>query len=289
MKRDRRAKDGMDMLLDTMCNTFGGVCFISLMVAILSAAAPKSADDAEAAASEAQLTDRETIALRNRRDSLKSAIAIQEDFVKNATTGVVTRAQLAKLLETARNNEEELRNLAKKRDEYLDELARLKTQSAYSRREAARLERLLAELENNAEKPLFDRRRAVRTPVERTLPNLRTIDVWIHRHRLYLMSDSRDVSFKDASDGERRKWECRIVPGGGVRLDEVFFERSEQWRKLKAWFGERSYVRIYSDTESFDELCLLRDALIHNKSMYNWHIHEEDTIKFVEGYDGNVE
>lgn len=289
MKRDRRAKDGMDMLLDTMCNTFGGVCFISLMVAILSAAAPKPSDDGEAAAVEARMTDRETIALRNRRDSLKSAIAIQEEFVKTATTGVVTKAQLAKMVETAKKNENELHRLAQRREEYLDELARLKTQSAYSRREAARLERLLKDLQNNAEKPLFDRRRAVRTPIERTLPNLRPVDVWIHRHRLYVFDNPSDVSRKETSLGGERRWECRIVPGGGVLLDEDFFEDSEQWRKLQARFGDRAYVRIYCDTGSFDELCLLRDALIHKKSMYNWHILEGDVIYFVEGYDGRVE
>ena len=40
MKRRTSPSGSMDMLLDTMCNTFGGVCFIALMVAILSAVVP---------------------------------------------------------------------------------------------------------------------------------------------------------------------------------------------------------------------------------------------------------
>ena len=41
MKSRRSSSGSMDMLLDTMCNTFGGVCFIALLVTLLSAIWPK--------------------------------------------------------------------------------------------------------------------------------------------------------------------------------------------------------------------------------------------------------
>ena len=43
--RSSTTAGSLDMLLDTMCNTFGGVCFIALMVAIISASLPANQDD----------------------------------------------------------------------------------------------------------------------------------------------------------------------------------------------------------------------------------------------------
>ena len=72
----------LDMLLDTMCNTFGGVCFIALMVAILTAMNPKGdGTEAEGDAEARMLVDKEVAKLTRQRDELKSAIAIQESFL----------------------------------------------------------------------------------------------------------------------------------------------------------------------------------------------------------------
>ena len=71
----------LDMLLDTMCNTFGGVCFIALMVAILSAMSPKQQDGSKTGmVTEQMLVDQEKARLVRRRDELKSAIEIQKSF-----------------------------------------------------------------------------------------------------------------------------------------------------------------------------------------------------------------
>lgn len=291
MRRRRQEMGGMDMLLDTMCNTFGGVCFIALMVAIISAATPKAADDSDGEQlTERQVVDKEIARLKQRRDMLKSAIEVQSEFVKNATTGVVMKAELAKMAGDVVGNEEKIRLYEKKRVEYLDELAKMKTSVAYSRREASRLSRLLNELKEKAGKPLFDRHRVVRTPNEREIPGLRSIDVWLHGRRFYMMDDRTCVSEKETTDySGRKKWERRIVSGKGAVMDENFFRSSKAWASLRRQTGDRSYVRIFVDTVSFDELCLLRDALISAGSMYNWHVCEEDFLIFHEGTDGRVQ
>ena len=80
----------MDMLLDTMCNTFGGVCFIALMVAIMSATCPKgSVDESDGVVSAQMLQDKEKERLARRRDVLKSAIDVQKSFLaSNCMSGV---------------------------------------------------------------------------------------------------------------------------------------------------------------------------------------------------------
>lgn len=291
MKRRISEPGSMDMLLDTMCNTFGGVCFIALMVAVISASIPKVGRDmAEHQVSEDQVVAKESARFQNRRDMLKSAIEIHSSFVDNAVTGVVLKADLLKTTSAIAANDEQIHLYEKKRIEYLDELAKLKTRTAYSRREASRLARLLRELEEKVGRPLFDRHRVVRTPRERELQGLKMIDVWLHQRRLYMMNDNRNIKNTETGveDG-KHKWDCQLIKGHGVLLNDDFFLHSKIWPKLQRQFDETTYVRIFVDTVSFDELCLFRDALISRNSMYNWIVNEEDVIHFIEGYDGHVQ
>ena len=291
MKRASSDSGSLDMLLDTMCNTFGGVCFIALMVALISATLPKG--DAETAApqvTEEQLAAKEAAQLRQRRDRLKVVLEIQSAFVAQAATNALVKTNLAQTAQKVASSEEQIRLYEKKRVEYLDELAQLKTRTAYSRREALRLERVLKALKEKVGKPLFDRHRVVRTPHERELQGLTSIDVWLHDHRLYVLRDKRDVSCETVtSDEGKMKWDYRLIPGRGVPLNDDFFQHGEAWPALRKRFGRNTFVRIFVDAASFEELCLLRDALIFHKLKYNWSICEDDVLHFVEGYDGYVQ
>ena len=291
MRRRSSDSGSMDMLLDTMCNTFGGVSFIALMVAILSAVLPKASNEqAQESISEAQVIDREAERLRERRDVLRRTIGIYSSFVENAATGLVVKADLARMAAEVAANDEKIRLFGKKRIEYMDELAKVKTLASYSRREAARLTRLLKDLEEKVGRPLFDRHRAVRTPREREVQGLKIVNVWLHERHLYMMDDKRNVRevAVGTEDGKRR-WDCELVKGRGVVVDDDFFLHGKIWPQLQKRFDEKTYIRIFTDTVSFDELCLFRDALISRKAMYNWIVNEEDVIHFIEGYDGHVQ
>lgn len=283
----------LDMLLDTMCNTFGGVCFIALMVAIISAALPKSGEDegaGEPLVTEGQVIAKEVARLEERRDQLKESVRIQSEFVKNANTNVVLKADVSELAQKVAANEGEIGRYEKLREEYLDELAKLKTRTSYSRREAMRLERLLGELKDKTGRPLFDRHRVVRTPKERELQGLKTIDVWLHERRLYMLDDKRDVRVEETGEENgKQTWKYYLVPGRGVLLDDDFFLKGSVWPELERRFDSKTYVRIFVDTKSFDELCLFRDALISRNSMLNWIVREDDVLYFIEGYDGHVQ
>lgn len=291
MKRDFSTGDGMDMLLDTMCCTFGGVCFIALMVTLISSVAPAGDEGSENIAAEIErMAEREVDRLKYRRDTLAISIAQQEAFVASNENAVVSRSDLSKMMSELANDNEKLRLYEKKIIEYQDELAKLTTDSEYSKREAARLERLLAELRDKAGKPLFERHRAVRTPQERTLSGLRSVDVWLYKHRLYKIDDESCVSVRDVSSGGTKAWDCTIIPGRGERVDESgFFSTNGGWWRLTRELGTSAYMRIFTDIESFEELCVLRDALVSRNSKYNWIIQEGNTIHFVEGYDGRVQ
>lgn len=289
MRRRNRESSGMDMLLDTMCNTFGGVCFIALMVSLVSATLPQLDDDSDSnqpKISENDLLTREMTRLTLKRDELKTAIAVQQDFLATGATNVPVKADLVRMASEIAQNASLIDAYEKKRVEYLDELAKLTTRTAYSRREAARLSRLVADLKDQVGQPLFDRHRAVRAPREHEEQGLRMINVWLHEHRLYLMDDTRNV--RRVMRGEKR-WDTYLVKGRGVFVDDDFFRKGSVWPELESRFGPTTYVRIFTDTASFNELCFIRDALIDRKSKFNWIVNEEEVIHFVEGYDGYVQ
>ena len=279
----------LDMLLDTMCNTFGGVCFIALMVAILSAMSPRQQEVHETGeVTEQMLVDQEMARLVRRRDELKSAIEIQKSFVM--TNAEAAKAvNLTELLKGVSSNAMVIASLKAQKREFEDALASLTTDSEYSAREASRLARLLKELEERLGKHV-GKQRAVRTPVERELQNLHSEDFWLRNGKLYLLKNRRQVNVTETAVGNdgRRHWDYTLIRGSGYTVGESFFDGLD-WQNIKKNMDSRRYVRIYSDKESFPQLCELRDALIHFKKMYNWHVWEEDVLSFVEGYDGRIQ
>lgn len=288
-RRSTPGAGSLDMLLDTMCNTFGGVCFIALMVAILSALMPagKDAGDAEVV-TEQMLVDQEVERLVRRRDELKAAVQIQQSFVTtNASQmGAVNEAILRN---GVASNVAALASLKAERRDLEDALAALTTESEYSRREAARLERVLKDLEARLDRPV-GRQRAVRTPMERELSGMRCEDFWLRHGRLYLLNNNWQVKRSDATRGDDGKdhWSYTPIPGKGYVVDESFFFGSD-WQEIKRELNAEGYVRIFSDKMSFPQLCKLRDALVHFKKQYNWYVRETDVLSFVEGYDGRIQ
>ncbi|MBR4653312.1 MAG: hypothetical protein IKO72_08120 [Kiritimatiellae bacterium] len=275
----------LDMLLDTMCNTFGGVCFIALMVAIISALRPQVSDGDDV---EQMLVDREAARLARQRDELKAALEIQNTFVvSNVAPGKAM--SLAELLKGVSSNETAIAKLKAQKREFEDALASLKTDSEYSAREALRLERLLKELEERLGKQR-GKQRSVRTPTEREIAGLQNEDFWLRNGRLYLLKNRNQCKCEEIPRDAlgKRRWDYTIIRGSGYRVDESFFNGYD-WQQIKSSLDSKGYVRIYSDKNSFPQLCELRDALIHFRKMYNWHIYESDVLSFVEGYDGRVQ
>ena len=291
MKRNSSTNAGsLDMLLDTMCNTFGGVCFIALMVAIISASLPskKNPDATNDSVSEQMVVDKETARLKRERDELKTAIDIQKSFIATNTTKESRALSVAQLATSISSNLTALTRLKNEKFELEDKLAKLTTDSEYSSREARRLDRLLKEMEERLGQPVNIKNRAVRTPVERELGGYKSLDVWIRNGRMYCLHNESQVDCKITDGAKGKEWEFRIKPGRGYLLNDLFFHSAE-YSGLVDILSGNVYMRIYVDALSFPQLCELRDDLIRQRKMYNWHIAEEQTLYFVEGYDGRVQ
>ena len=77
--------DSLELLLDTICNTFGAVIFISILASILAQnSAPDSASPEEttAAIEETYTRQRELSELRRRQQTMESQLAQQEELIR---------------------------------------------------------------------------------------------------------------------------------------------------------------------------------------------------------------
>ncbi len=77
--------DSLELLLDTICNTFGAVIFISILASILAQnSAPESASPEEttAAIEETYTRQRELSELRRRQQTMESQLAQQEELIR---------------------------------------------------------------------------------------------------------------------------------------------------------------------------------------------------------------
>ncbi len=126
--------------------------------------------------------------------------------------------------------------------------------------------------------------------MERELSGMRCEDFWLRGGRLYLLKNDWQVKTSDWTPGEdgKRLVEFSPIPGKGYVVDASFFF-GEDWLKIRRDLDAAGYVRIFSDRRSFPRLCKLRDALVHFRKQYNWHVKESDVLSFVEGYDGYIQ
>ena len=289
-KKSSPNSGSLDMLLDTMCNTFGGVCFIALMVAIISAALPLRVSDEEnqEPVSEQMIINKETARLIRERDEMKVAIEIQKSFLSSNAMDSVGILSKNQFLAAISSNATEVVKLKKEKLELEDMLAKLTTDISYNSREALRLERLLKELEERLGKPANMKTRAVRTPVERELMGYRVITVWIRKNRMYCLHNEIHVDCKTLSGKRGKEFYFQTREYGGYLMDDDFLH-SWEYSQLMDMLTGKTYLRIYCDSSSFARLCDLRDDWILRRKMYNWYCSDEDVLAFVEGYDGKVQ
>ena len=289
----RRAAVGagsLDMLLDTMCNTFGGVCFIALLVAILSAMLPKEtipSDDAEPDM-ERLVEDERLAQLQRRRDELSAAAKLQKDLLADSNTNAIVTASETELVSKLSEKDGAILDLQKKLKGMEEEIAKLATSTDYNKSEAERLRKLAEELRKELEKAKAMRRRTVRTPLERELSGVNPFDLWIRNGRIYVVHDSSQCHCDERGYGDGREWRYTTISGAGTRLDAAYL-RSTDFTGVVRRLGGMTYARIFSDHNSFAALCLLRDELVRRGIRYNWYVNNDETLSFIVGRDEKVQ
>ena len=283
-QRENISSSSLDMLLDTMCNTFGGVCFIALLIAIISASLPKDSSSSQEEDVVQMAIDEKIETLSTQRDELVQALKVQKELLEKAVEEDASQEELEvvqKLLE----DDARLEELKRRRVQLEEEIKTLATKTNYNEQEAERLQNLCKALKEESETKLYAKKRVVRTPQERELQGYVPQTIWLINGRMYQLDNPMDT---DCEETSATSWTYRPRKDGGVQVTESNLSSAMFNAWLSKCYGKR-FIRIYSDAASFGELRLLLDVIIERKLQYNWRWREERELYFIEGSDGQVQ
>lgn len=165
-RRSSAVSESLDLLLDTLCNTFGGVLFIALLVVLMLRPGGRMLGDDGAhdlTADDLQTMARELDVIRAEVGTLRTTLASQDALIARSIPDPRDTAQdeLDQLLETVRQAEAEA-------DQMLAEMARVRAETRTNEARLASLEADLAErrgLRDDAQSQLEEARRANQTTV----------------------------------------------------------------------------------------------------------------------------
>ena len=279
MARKRRgAGSSLDLLLDTICNTFGGVVFISILVVVLlrmtSQARVVNAPTAEAQA--------ELVALDGRRDqaaaklkSLREAAAQQQRIVR----------QIAKP-----ENEtlfDELQDLKSRRDlldeQRLNSLGSLSQSQVAVNQVAAQLETLdrllkdappkLAALEAELKAEIDRRAQDARLPLQRNTDKI-GFPLLLRGgrlHSVYVISASGSFVFNSGECEMTTALGVKEVlpkPGAGAAVEDTDGSRQALAERLAGLESDDTYITVFIWPDSFAQFRLLKDVLVARRFEY---------------------
>lgn len=278
MKRRALAPaDSLDLLLDTMCNTFGGIILIALLVALLARQTPQQSPvnpslalfeqrialaESELATLRSHLTQQsdepvsisaEAVRLAEkqlaaaRADAIALASKTTRQAESAAATGGAAWSQLAEELRSLERRETELRNL----------IAGIEAETARLReREAALAAQLQSERDHQTVKLRFPKERP------RTHSSLAVICKYNRLYPLFTSPgelDRTSITWRSVG-GDSEESNPKPTSGLQMPLDMT------NWRRLlEAFRAEGVYVAFYVYPDSYDVFRAAKEAATESK------------------------
>jgi hypothetical protein len=266
-KRSQGDFSSLDLLLDTICNTFGGIVFLALLLSILAQSAGRVSQDTNTPGDDNAsniLAESRIALLRKEIDDLRSRLAEEESTLR----------------ETSDNPRvEELKQATRERMEILDDVREGQAKLTSLQTEILKLSRAKtdsvrdeATMRKEAEKMVRDASVPRRLPVIQDAPRGMThFWVAIHAKRFYLVTDlpslstypgsyHSDVVFEEKENPDRE--EVTLREGRGIPIDQ----NGEAGATLRAMLSEispdRAVIQFMVSPDSFAEFNLLKERLV---------------------------
>ena len=280
-RRHSDRADSMDLLLDTICNVFGGIIFIAILVAILTSdRTERVAEDARSALAAAQ-QQRRAVAMQDRIGELEAAIAQMEQTAEViATPEGERRADVLERIEQQRRDARGRRDEARTWLETFEEATELRLDQFEA--QLADEQQRLGELEAQLEAVMQQQTIEARLPYERRTAR-RQVLLLVHSERLFvvplglneaaLRSRGLDghVRIRSIGGGLARGGGEAVTPrsGGGVALDGDFTGHDDVRRLFEIANPRRDFFDIYVTPDSFGAFQRLRRELARRGYRYN--------------------
>lgn len=286
----------MELLLDTICNTFGGVLFLAILIAVLlqfrGSAHPIDFDADE----HARLAE-----LRHALDEARKQLAaLQRDVV-----------QQRRLLEDWQDPQFEsllleVERLQQLRDqlqrEKLESLSRTAGNQQRANELLEQIDRRASELERAEERAkvlneilqseLASRSEAARMPVLRPTDKQEAV-VAVRHGKLYLLGTPSESNLAGSNDFELVREGPRIGvrtrPGAGTAIDEGEVSRSLITQRVTTFDPRHQYIAVFVWPDSFGAFRELKSVLLQHQFEYRLVPLSADTEILWSGGTGDVE
>ncbi len=270
----RRAENGsgsFELLLDTMCNMFGGIILMALLVVILT----QSAADKVVADSQMQNPDIRIITaeINGLLDSIRTAEGELElhrrqleaftddrllDILARRESFEKARREADERLEEARAEVEEAEELAREADALLLD----------SRRRLEELRREVERFADAAQRAVFEQQ-AIRLPIRRGRAAGTAAFIVIEKNKAYHLNVNifgdrwGDCLVEEVGVGV---WRIRPDRTRGVEVGEN--QRFEQWFGRTTAGSNYVVFAIYCDSESYSSFQFVKNRVLENGKQY---------------------
>lgn len=304
MRRSRRAnKDSFDLLLDTICNAFGGIVLIAVLITLLTRHARETVDP-KSAAEDRDVVEQQIFDTRRELDELRRYFdEIREKSTADPATTAALQGAMDRLEAARRANEaawsqwQAAASRAGGNDPDADRLVSERAmlarrladaRSAQSAAEATldRMQSRMKELQGKIDQEIAARSEMLRLPKER--PKEGGVSNFIlafgEVFPLYLFRDGRRQANRDPLawvDVTGRTVEVTPQRGKGIPPREVANQLRETIAEMRS---RREYAAIYLTPESVKAYRALREELVQSGVLFGWTVDEQTTHLF--GPDG---
>jgi len=282
MRKRYTDMNSFDMLLDTMCNTFGGICFIALLIAIISANLPKERaviDEPDIRVIEQNAQMKELV---RRRDELLTAIEAQERLMSQQSLSLSPLEKDLKSLRTSKiDAETRLQELQNIYNNLMKKIASIGADIKYDTEEYRRLSKLADELKLKLGELTAKNTQVARAPMKHTTSKF-PIHVVLKRGKgAVLRFPKSGYNITEFEIIKQSEDITLVTPkrNFGCSVDEALVS-SSLFMSLITYKGKDCFVNLITDEYSFPETCLLRDALIKEGFQYNWSCYLGNSISF---------
>lgn len=266
-------QDGsLELLLDTICNTFGGIVFISMLVVVLlnmsgDRAATQAPTPQDELALQSSLTELEAAQLR--LDTLNKTRELRSEV----SDKLVTEEQL----QLARQFQElELRCTAR-----VEETARITTEAARVRQDSNSIEEQVRERTTRADalrkelaaqtaslqKEVESRSQNVTPPKLEHLPNHRSVSLILKGKRLTPVIkvgaggvETRNIDELIVSTEDGAQY-LDVKPGAGIKVNTDGSNASQIRTLLKLFRPDRHVLRVWVWPDSFEEFTVVQKSI----------------------------
>jgi len=280
-RRQASVSDSLDLLLDTICNMFGGILFIALLVVILL----QLHGDEAAATNSPPITPQALELLQADLAARHADLHRLRDLHdgQQQTLAALAPADLEELVDEHRAAVAANTELTRQREQMFDDIAGLTRDivqtEADLRTADADLQKAradVAELERQLEADRKSRRRELRTPLQRPSASRSEIGcvmqygrfyVW-HRYDQFGLRDGLNTEdflvLDDAIEGAY----IAPRPTAGISLDGSADSRRRLITRLERFHPESAHIAVIVRPDSFAEWPQVRDLLIERGFEY---------------------